>query len=194
MAAIDSGPQRYLWTCPCGQSLTIEKTQAGQQTPCHCGQLVELPTLRQISQLPLVPTEQASRRRSEGGWPVWVGLPMAALIVLGLFWGVMTGLRLFESNRLYKSYGSFTVDQAMEDTERMIESLSPSDLLENLRAMRDDGLGPRDPPDFHRMNVIREQLHQQIRFYGSLAGGSLLGAALLALVPRWLGVQRRRST
>jgi hypothetical protein len=156
--------------------------------------MVELPTLRQISQLPLAPSEQANRRRTERGWPMWVGLSMATLILLGLIWGGMTGLRWYESNRLLTNYGSFTVEQALEDTERMIDSLGPSDLLENLRAMRDDGLGPRDPPDFHRMNVIREQLHQQIRFYASLAGGAFLGAALLGLIPRLLAGQRRRST
>ena len=43
---------RYLLPCSCGQLISIDTIQAGQEVRCSCGKAQLVPTLREIRQLP----------------------------------------------------------------------------------------------------------------------------------------------
>lgn len=42
---------RYVLPCPCGQETAVEATQAGQEIRCACGAVLEIPSMRGLSEL-----------------------------------------------------------------------------------------------------------------------------------------------
>lgn len=42
----------HLLPCTCGRSVAVQSRQAGQRVPCECGQLLDVPTMRDLSRLP----------------------------------------------------------------------------------------------------------------------------------------------
>ncbi len=59
--------QKKTISCACGQTHIVDTPQAGSILQCHCGRQIQVPTLREIAQLPAAEqtegTEQISPRR-----------------------------------------------------------------------------------------------------------------------------------
>lgn len=76
---------KYLLTCDCGQERIVETKQAGETVRCTCGLSLDVPTLRQLRQLPRAePSDDSSRRPvkpwSQGqGWTFAAGLVVTAV-------------------------------------------------------------------------------------------------------------------
>ena len=84
-------PQHYLLPCPhCGQSLTIEPAQAGQELECHCGSPLMAPTFREMRHLE--PADTAAPDEPSAAWSQTQGV-MFSLGVLVLI--VALGLGFF---------------------------------------------------------------------------------------------------
>ncbi len=59
--------QQYLLPCPCGQTIPVEISQAGQLVTCvSCNEQIEVPTMREIRQLE--PVESPADERSPTEW------------------------------------------------------------------------------------------------------------------------------
>ena len=72
--------------CACGHTLVIDSTQAGSMLRCRCGEQIQVPTLREISQLP--DAEHAARQATAipGRWTRTQGILFAigaACLLLG---------------------------------------------------------------------------------------------------------------
>jgi hypothetical protein len=59
---------KYLLSCLCGRQHTVQTSQAGDQVDCPCGERIEVPTLRELSQLPAVRPESAATGQQHAGW------------------------------------------------------------------------------------------------------------------------------
>ena len=60
---------QYLLPCHCGQELSVEKSQAGTQVECDCGEWIEVPVLRKLTTLrkkPVRSEKPASWSRGQG--------------------------------------------------------------------------------------------------------------------------------
>ncbi|MGL4513959.1 MAG: hypothetical protein ACRCT8_12785 [Lacipirellulaceae bacterium] len=76
--------QRYLVSCPCGKAVAVAPSQAGGGVDCDCGARLDVPTLRQLRELP--PADVAAPAR--GAWGARQGIVacgvMLAALALGL--------------------------------------------------------------------------------------------------------------
>ena len=71
---------KYLLECTCGNKLPVEMGQAGGQITCSCGNLVDVPPLRKLRQLPPVETEVTCPTST---WSARKGVITASLLLAG---------------------------------------------------------------------------------------------------------------
>ncbi|MFO0899933.1 MAG: hypothetical protein U0836_21080 [Pirellulales bacterium] len=76
-------PAQYYLPCACGQRHLVSAAQAGQTLTCVCGATLDVPTLRGLAALEVVP-ERASAPRSSWGPRQGVMLVAALLVVAAL--------------------------------------------------------------------------------------------------------------
>ena len=72
---------KYLVECSCGNKLPVDIGQAGGRVTCSCGNLVDVPTLRQLRHLP---QDTAVVERPVSTWSPRKGLITASLILAGV--------------------------------------------------------------------------------------------------------------
>jgi hypothetical protein len=174
----------YLLPCPCGQSLLVSKSQAGQSIECSCGQTVAVPTLRGFAQLQTADTTtnspRSSRRytdRSPQAWNPVRGLISA--LSLGL-------LALCLYNVSYFGYWynqldlRFTVADEIKAGEEMIDSMPVGDTWNFYRNLQDSALGNRRLPPFMEAQLNAKYYIEQMTKYGLIAAG--LGAIALTAI------------
>jgi hypothetical protein len=68
----------YLLTCVCGKTVPVDIGQAGGRVTCSCGTQLEVPTLRQLRQLPQEQTAEV--RRPKSAWGTRQGIEAVSLI------------------------------------------------------------------------------------------------------------------
>jgi hypothetical protein len=78
---------KHLLPCPCGQSIRIDTSQAGERVTCGaCGKAQDAPTYRAIKALPLdaadVAAAQKAAQRAVSWSPLQGGLFAAGLVLL----------------------------------------------------------------------------------------------------------------
>jgi hypothetical protein len=73
---------RYLLPCECGESLPVEKTQAGQSIVCKCGRSVDIPSLRGLRELEVC--EAAPQAVARPSWTPTKGTFFAGGIILAI--------------------------------------------------------------------------------------------------------------
>ena len=79
------GHKKKLLCTSCGQTLNIDSTQAGSTLNCACGQLIQVPTLREIGQLPDADATGGIRTHSPRRWTRTQGILFAIGAVCLLF-------------------------------------------------------------------------------------------------------------
>ncbi len=72
---------KYLVECNCGNKLPVEMGQAGGRVTCSCGNVVDVPPLRQLRHLPQAAGEMA---RPTSTWNARKGLTTASLLLAGV--------------------------------------------------------------------------------------------------------------
>jgi hypothetical protein len=81
--------------CACGQVHAVDTAQAGSMLHCHCGQKVQVPTLREIAQLPDIESTEERPQTTPRRWTRKQGILFAigAAAVL-LASGIATAIAL----------------------------------------------------------------------------------------------------
>jgi hypothetical protein len=74
---------KHLLTCECGKKVPVDIGQAGGQVTCSCGQQLNVPTLRNLKQLPAAETP-ASAGATRAPWNIKKGFVAAGLILAAL--------------------------------------------------------------------------------------------------------------
>jgi hypothetical protein len=71
---------KYLVECNCGNKLPVDIGQAGGRVTCTCGNLVDVPPLRQLRHLPPAALE---KERPTASWNARKGVITASLLLIG---------------------------------------------------------------------------------------------------------------
>jgi len=82
---------QYLLPCHCGRELAVEKSQAGTQVECDCGQWVEVPVLRILTTL-----KKAAQSPKPTSWSRGQGILFICGVLL-LIVGSVTSIQFYRS-------------------------------------------------------------------------------------------------
>jgi len=160
--------QVYLLPCQCGLKVHVDKTQAGLSVKCECGRTLDVPTLRDLTQLEQVGDQnKASASKTSTGWGPRQGLTLVGVLItlVGLIW-------------LAYQIATMPQDLFVEpaDIRAEVNTLSPGDLIAQFRLLREK----LDPTELSivKANRIYQEWHRRWTYFA--AGVTLLGLALAA--------------
>ncbi len=138
---------KYLLPCSCGQSTAIEVSQAGQSVRCTCGKTLDVPTMRLIRQLPPAEEVPAKTRARDRRWSLRQRLFFSG--GLALLMGGLLSAAFFQIGRA----GLETEERPWDNLERAyqdIDAMNIEQTWELWTNVRDDSIGPYNPPSFIR--------------------------------------------
>jgi hypothetical protein len=167
---------RHLLPCPCGQSIPIDTSQAGEQITCaKCGHSQDAPTYRGIKALPLDPGDVAAAKKAQAATPEWS--PMQGyLFAIGLVM-LLVGL----CGAAYCVYVVRAIDVPEPPAEKIIAAddahfnkLTIDQLYEGFLSAKANGLGMPQPP----LYVLAKRAEATYTRYG-IASGILAGVGFL---------------
>jgi hypothetical protein len=75
---------RYRLPCPCGRTVPVRPSQAGDSVVCECGESLEVPTLRELRRLDRWNPPSAGRRRRGPVWgrrQVWISVGLIVTLI-----------------------------------------------------------------------------------------------------------------
>ncbi len=183
-------PQHYLLTCDCGQQLTIQVRQAGETRTCACGRVVEIPTLRDIRQLPFAPDSVATPARV-GSWSLAHGVAFALAIPVFLICLGLIGHAVYQRHTLSKIPIPTLMDvlkYSPDDINRAdIDSLTLEQTWTTVwKPLRDAELSRQRPPNHVLGKELSRQLFTRIAIAGVVALLALatVGITLFSARPR----------
>lgn len=167
---------QYLLSCPCGKQTPVASSQAGETVRCKCGELLEVPTLRGLRQLPVA--EEPGAEREAAGQPFWslglgllfvsgVALTLISLVVIVSLAGYISTLET-EPPEMY------TPDQFRE----LMSDMTADRLWDSWTQLRDleqfPLRQPSDPP------WIAERFQRSLSI-GMMVASGLIGALGIAM-------------
>jgi hypothetical protein len=153
---------QFLLPCVCGSKIPVNRSQAGMSLACsQCGQVVEVPTIRNLSQFEVVSSPTARPKSMQ--LTKWLG-PVAVLsLLVGLFGLAYAGFLYYERSGYYAMIRHYKADIKMTEAdfaakEREFAMRStPADTWDNWNKMLSGGLQDPDPPDFFRVKRFLEK-------------------------------------
>jgi hypothetical protein len=126
----------YLLTCDCGKTIPVELGQAGGRVGCSCGMQLDVPTLRQLRQLPQATTDQKS---SSGSWGTRQGWITVSLIVIAVLLGASAWTWWNQP-----AQPVFVADDYLANVEKSLTDWTPTDAwkrwIEYYRPLAERGL------------------------------------------------------
>jgi len=119
---------RYRLPCQCGQTVLVERSQAGLSVTCSCGTQLEVPTIRGLAQL-----EPIQSAPDKLGWTAQYGL----LLIGALIAMVAGGAAVYRVARLSADpYSERQIDLEMHKKAAEIDGMSPGKVLEAWQEFR----------------------------------------------------------
>ncbi len=178
---------QYLLTCECGHKLAVTKSQAGQSVVCECGKQVAVPTLRAMTELPLVSedveTVHGSRSdRAQSVWRGWRGTVFAMAVAVLAIASVTTAYFAYAANVTYVEY---TVEDELAIGSEKLDAASPEELSMALNDFRSVRLTYKDRPMFYRYAKFSKEQARAATISGIVAGvGLLIALGVWVTAPR----------
>jgi len=161
---------KYLLPCKCGQRIPVEISQAGGTVACACGATLEIPALRGLRQLePYQAAENAKRQRRE--WSQARGTTFVIALVILLAGLTISALALW--NLLQVPFISVAEEQ--QHFADIVEDLSVSQLYEEWKLIRDEGIGRRGANPYVQIRQFRNWSTRVLAVGLTLAVVGLLG-------------------
>ena len=120
------GHKKNLLCTSCGQTLKIDTTQAGSILNCHCGKQIQVPTLREIAQLPDADAAERIGTHSPRRWTRTQGILFAVGAACILLSAIIATI-LFANLPSLELTGRVGKVAALD---RQLDRLSPSETLD----------------------------------------------------------------
>lgn len=166
-----------LLTCKCGEKNTVTRAQAGQQVKCSsCNELLIVPTLRGLDQLPVA---EQSKAQSVIPTNIWsIRGPIIAFCLVGL---VLCGGYAFYQD--YWARVAYTpMNQALHEQEmdQRFEHANLNDMLvywDNYSLVRLQNKAPQIFAQYKLMNDYSREARKKSLLYA----GATVGLALIAI-------------
>jgi hypothetical protein len=157
---------KYLLPCSCGQNLTVELRQAGENVVCACGKSLEVPTLLQLKKLVQVVEEEKAPRFAWRAGHGWILLGICILLGdLGLSF-------LF----VWEPPQSPFSGKSPEVIHEMVQNLPPSESWKLWQYFRKNGLSTQE--DWIKRNYL-ERLAVYQALWALLIPIFLVGASFI---------------
>jgi hypothetical protein len=178
---------RHLLPCPCGQSIPIDTSQAGERITCaKCGQSQDAPTYRGIKALPLDSADVAAAKRAQEAKSQW-SPAQGYLFAVGLLM-MLIGL----CGAAYCVYVVRAIDVPEPPAEKILaadeahfDKLTIDQLYEGFLNAKANGLGVPQPP-LHVLAKRAEATYTRTGIAcGILAAVGFLTAAASLVVGGW---------
>lgn len=139
---------KYLLPCSCGKSVAVEVSQAGDRVPCDCGNVLNVPAMRLIRQLPAAPvTAPQKERLRDRSWSLMRRLLFAAGLVL-----VVGGLGTAAYFQFWRTR-LITAESRWDNFEAELQNIDQMNIEQAWdlwMVIRTEAIGPYDPPGFVR--------------------------------------------
>jgi hypothetical protein len=173
---------KYLLPCSCGESVAIEISQAGQSVRCPCGNMLDVPTMRLIRQLPPADASPSHKRLRDRSWSLTQRLLFAG--GLAIFVGGLGIAGIFQAGRS----GLDTKESRWDNLERAyqdIDSMTINQTWDLWAMVRTDSIGPYSPPPFIWNRLLSDAwLKTVVVSLAASAVGLVLMLSALFLRPR----------
>lgn len=177
---------RYLLPCPCGQSISIDTIQAGQEVRCSCGESQLAPTLREIRQLPEAEQAMTQVRLVKDPWSASRTIVFAiGLVVTALAMGAvsMCQVKIWPiSAQLPTKAEMKAFDEDMN--VQIVTRLTAEQSYEQFLKWKEDGLGEQMDRLFEVEHKRMDKLKLIRLVFLVVMGIGLLVAGVAALWPR----------
>lgn len=171
---------KYLLPCSCGKSVPVEASQAGQRVRCSCGQMLDVPTMRLVRQLPPATRPAPGTRRPTRSWPLAQRLLFAC--GLAMFFGGGMAVAYYQWIRSQLQTEEVAWDD-LEGAMAAIAELNIEEAWEFWTIHRDLEIGPYSPPPFVIHRLADVTLTRYVTLGAAVAAGGLL-LMLLGVVLR----------
>jgi hypothetical protein len=162
---------RYRLACKCGQSVLVDRSQAGLAIRCACGAELEVPTIRGLRQLEQVAHREASSRWGNRQALLVIGLALAAI---GFGGGAY---RQFFPPQLPYTQADFERD--IEAGKAAIRQAPPEQTFQYWEELR-RGIDRREPAFLvqHRVRTAENRRWMWVMYALGVAGLTVAGASL----------------
>ena len=177
---------RYLLPCPCGQSISINTIQAGQEVRCSCGQSQLAPTLREIRQLPEVEPAITQLQLVKEPWSVNRTIVFAVgliVIVLSVGVAIVCQIKTSAISALLPSKADMKAHEEKMNAQ-FAESLSAEEAYAQFLTAKKEGLGEQMDRLFDAEHDRWDRLKWIRLVFLGLMGIGLVVAGTAALWPR----------
>jgi hypothetical protein len=136
---------KYLLPCSCGKSVAVEVSLAGQTVRCACGNVLEVPAMRLIRQLPMADAATSNRPPRDLSWSLPQGLLFA--VGLALMVGGLATAAYFQLGRARLDTDEKPWDNIAQ-AHRTIDQMNIDQTWELWKIVRTERIGPYVPPAF----------------------------------------------
>ena len=177
---------RYLLPCSCGQSISIDTIQAGQEVRCSCGQSQLAPTLREIRQLPEAEPAMTQLRLVKEPWSANRTIVFAVgLVVTALAMGAvaMCQIKISAISALLPSKADMKAYEENMNAQ-IVDGLTAEQSYEQFLVWKKQGLGEQLDRVFEAEHDRMDRLKLIRLVFLVLMGIGLLVAGVAALWPR----------
>jgi len=156
---------RYLLPCDCGRKVPVASRQAGQTVVCACGAALEVPTLLRLTALEREAPAVAPQPTT-ASWGIRQAITMIGLAIL--LASLAGAIALLVGRPTLKTVTAHDEQQYRDEAEKM----SPAELYWRWKAMREQGLDPRDTAEVDRYDekLLRYRLWWLAVLLGAVAG------------------------
>lgn len=174
----------HLLICECGLENSVSRKQAGQQITCSCGKVLNVPTLRGFSELPLASHPQPVRAGSsaevaKSAWAGWKGPVFALVMAVFIISGVTSAYNLLLRSSIDTSY---TAEDFVEQGNLAFDQFTPTDLSLAWQDFEKLTLGPKMVPGFAVLNKKAKELERYAAGSGAVALlSALVGCGIWAM-------------
>lgn len=179
----------YVLRCACGTKNSVHRSQAGSRINCpQCGQVLEIPTIRGLSELEIEDEPAAVERNrtvSRRRWSPWKGGLAAVCFVIALIGlgrsGVYGCYRWFHPT-------PFSEVEMLQEAAQLASQFTPVEAWDTWRYLQETGLGAKNPPQAF---LAKRFLEEHDLAMAKWAAAGALGLAGLIACACWPSRDRK---
>ena len=168
----------YLLPCSCGNSVPVESHQAGGSVNCTCGQSLNVPSLRDLRELPTKASGKIVRSKSQ--WGARQGTMTFCLVMAVFSGGVGGGLWHYAS-----LHGPPDMEGQLQGLHDKIESFTPAESYYDwVRSVRDVGLIRHEDSAFAKVRSTYFMRRRIAITFLVISAAMLLGVVVAVAWPK----------
>lgn len=180
---------RYRLPCRCGQTVLVERSQAGLTVTCSCGAQLEVPTIRGLAQL-----ESLQSSPDKLGWTAQYGLLLIGALI-ALLAGGAVGWRVVKQGP--DLYSEESIDAFVNEAAMKTDRMTPGEVVLQWQALRELPY-LEDPSIKKQYYAVRSEYQRWTWVLAGIAAAGVLFCVIVAATgagqPARAATKRRSAT